>query len=108
MSLYNGPARGGNRGGKDAFNWDQVKSESPVSCCLWALAPDVICLCADDPHRDYYLGHSVKAAVGRWQNGEGVRECCRQLKLSTQPAAVITPAAALPVDLLHTQCKNLP
>ena len=31
MSLYNGPARGGNRGGKDAFNWDQVKSESPVT-----------------------------------------------------------------------------
>ena len=25
MSLYNGPPRGGTRGGKDQFNWDNVK-----------------------------------------------------------------------------------
>ena len=49
MSLYNGPARGGNRGGKDQFNWESVKS---------------------DRDREYYLGHSVKAVTGRWQNGE--------------------------------------
>lgn len=48
MSLYNGPARGGNRGGKDQFNWESVKS---------------------DKDREYYLGHSVKATTGRWQKG---------------------------------------
>ena len=25
MALYNGPARGGTRGGQDQFNWDDVK-----------------------------------------------------------------------------------
>lgn len=48
MSLYNGPARGGNRGGKDQFNWESVKS---------------------DKDREFYLGHSVKATTGRWQKG---------------------------------------
>lgn len=51
MSLYNGPARGGNRGGKDQFNWESVKS---------------------DKDREFYLGHSVKATTGRWQKGEQV------------------------------------
>lgn len=51
MSLYNGPARGGNRGGKDQFNWDSVKS---------------------DKDREFYLGHSVKATTGRWQKGKDV------------------------------------
>ena len=48
MSLYNGPARGGNRGGKDQFDWENVKA---------------------DKDREYYLGHSVKATTGRWQKG---------------------------------------
>lgn len=52
MSLYNGPARGGNRGGKDQFNWDNVKA---------------------DKDREYYLGHSVKATTGRWQKGTAAR-----------------------------------
>eukprot|EP01025_Chloroclados_australasicus_P012948 TRINITY_DN16195_c0_g1_i1.p2 TRINITY_DN16195_c0_g1~~TRINITY_DN16195_c0_g1_i1.p2 ORF type:complete len:275 (+),score=21.41 TRINITY_DN16195_c0_g1_i1:209-1033(+) len=51
MSLYNGPPRGGSRGGKDQFSWDQVKS---------------------DKDREYYLGHSVKALTGRWQKGKDV------------------------------------
>jgi hypothetical protein len=25
MAIYNGPARGGTRGGKDQFSWDKVK-----------------------------------------------------------------------------------
>ena len=50
MSLYNGPPRGGNRGGKDQFNWESVKG---------------------DKDREFYLGHSVKATTGRWQKGEG-------------------------------------
>lgn len=42
--IYNGPARGGTRGGRDQFNWENVRS---------------------DADREYYLGHSVKALTGR-------------------------------------------
>ena len=40
--------RGGTRGGRDQFNWEDVKASK---------------------HRENFLGHSVKATVGRWQNG---------------------------------------
>jgi len=43
------PSRGGVRGGKDQFNWEDVK---------------------EDKDRENYLGHSVKAPVGRWQKGK--------------------------------------
>ncbi|XP_051143761.1 uncharacterized protein LOC127260125 [Andrographis paniculata] len=43
------PTRGGVRGGRDQFNWDDVKV---------------------DKHRENYLGHSIKAPVGRWQKGK--------------------------------------
>ncbi|XP_078152880.1 leukocyte immunoglobulin-like receptor family A protein [Carex rostrata] len=43
------PTRGGVRGGRDQFKWDDVKA---------------------DKHRENYLGHSVKAPVGRWQKGK--------------------------------------
>ncbi|CAL5188800.1 unnamed protein product [Lathyrus oleraceus] len=43
------PTRGGVRGGRDQFTWDDVKA---------------------DKHRENYLGHSVKAPVGRWQKGK--------------------------------------
>ncbi|KAI7893118.1 kinase phosphorylation protein-domain-containing protein [Mucor mucedo] len=43
------PSRGGVRGGKDQFNWDDVKG---------------------DKHRENYLGHSLMAPVGRWQKGK--------------------------------------
>ena len=49
VAMRDGPARGGTRGGKDQFNWEDVKS---------------------DKDREYYLGHSVKASVGRWQKGK--------------------------------------
>ncbi|KAJ3356945.1 hypothetical protein GGF32_001258 [Allomyces javanicus] len=42
------PVRGGNRGGRDRFSWEEVKN---------------------DKHRENYLGHSVMAPVGRWQKG---------------------------------------
>ncbi|GMP68320.1 hypothetical protein CsSME_00027967 [Camellia sinensis var. sinensis] len=42
------PTRGGVRGGRDQFTWDDVKV---------------------DKHRENYLGHSIKAPVGRWQKG---------------------------------------
>nr|CAD1838516.1 unnamed protein product [Ananas comosus var. bracteatus] len=43
------PSRGGVRGGRDQFKWDDVKA---------------------DKHRENYLGHSIKAPVGRWQKGK--------------------------------------
>lgn len=49
--MYDGPARGGTRGGADQFKWDDVKN---------------------DKYRECYLGHSVKAATGRWQKGKDI------------------------------------
>lgn len=43
------PTRGGVRGGRDQFTWEDVKV---------------------DKHRENYLGHSLKAPVGRWQKGK--------------------------------------
>ncbi|KAI8077335.1 kinase phosphorylation protein-domain-containing protein [Gilbertella persicaria] len=43
------PTRGGTRGGKDQFSWEEVKN---------------------DKHRENYLGHSLMAPVGRWQKGK--------------------------------------
>ncbi|XP_073118703.1 uncharacterized protein [Henckelia pumila] len=40
------PSRGGVRGGRDQFSWDDVKV---------------------DKHRENYLGHNLKAPVERWQ-----------------------------------------
>jgi hypothetical protein len=48
MSVFH-PTRGGNRGGKDHFSWDDVKT---------------------DKDRENYLGHSLMAPVGRWQKGK--------------------------------------
>jgi hypothetical protein len=45
------PTRGGVRGGRDQFSWENVKT---------------------DKDREYYLGHSVMAPVGRWQQGKDV------------------------------------
>lgn len=49
--IFNGPPRGGTRGGRDQFNWENVKV---------------------DKDREYYLGASVKALTGRWQKGKDV------------------------------------
>lgn len=65
MSLYNGPARGGNRGGKDQFNWESVKS---------------------DKDREFYLGHSVRATTGRWQKGWPTFRCTCNRKRDTASA----------------------
>ncbi|RHZ68897.1 hypothetical protein Glove_292g61 [Diversispora epigaea] len=43
------PPRGGVRGGRDQFKWEDVKT---------------------DKYRENYLGHSVFAPVGRWQQGK--------------------------------------
>ena len=66
MSLYNGPARGGTRGGKDQFNWESVKA---------------------DKDREFYLGHSVKATTGRWQKHKDVYWYTREKGDSSDPVA---------------------
>mmetsp|Transcript_10703 Transcript_10703/g.21235 ORF Transcript_10703/g.21235 Transcript_10703/m.21235 type:complete len:168 (-) Transcript_10703:2175-2678(-) len=49
--IYNGPTRGGARGGRDQFKWEDIKNQ---------------------PDKDYYLGASVKAVSGRWQKDKDV------------------------------------
>ncbi|KAH0536113.1 hypothetical protein FGG08_006979 [Glutinoglossum americanum] len=48
MDLLAGVRKEGSRGGRANFKWEDVK---------------------DDAHRENYLGHSLKAPVGRWQKG---------------------------------------
>ena len=45
-TMFNGPPRGGTRGGRDQFSWEDVKN---------------------DADRENFLGNSVMAPVGRWQ-----------------------------------------
>ena len=59
MAIFNGPPRAGSRGGRDQFNWEDVRGDKDAS---------------------YYIGHSVKALSGRWQKGKDVYWYTREQK----------------------------
>ncbi|KZP01270.1 hypothetical protein CALVIDRAFT_548101 [Calocera viscosa TUFC12733] len=57
--MYNGPIRGGTRGGAAEFKWTDV---------------------ATDKDRENYLGHSVNAPAGRWQKNKDIHWYSRDIE----------------------------
>ncbi|KAF3920337.1 hypothetical protein ABW20_dc0100906 [Dactylellina cionopaga] len=67
MDLLKGPIREGSRGGRAEFKWSDVK---------------------DSKDREYYLGVSVKAPTGRWQQNRDVQWYSRDSSKTPDQAAL--------------------
>ena len=58
------------RGGQGDFKWSDVAAVSVPSPLLPPQPSLTLGLGSQDKDREYYLGHSLRAPVGRWQNGK--------------------------------------
>lgn len=67
MSLFH-PTRAGTRGGKDQFKYE-TKPNSVLISMIYLLSWDTV---KSDKDRECYLGHSIMAPTGRWQEGKDI------------------------------------
>jgi hypothetical protein len=67
MSLSH-PTRAGTRGGKDQFKYEN-NLDFRFNFMIYIFSWDTV---KSDKDRECYLGHSVMAPTGRWQDGKDI------------------------------------